>query len=184
MIAVPSRLPLASSFPSLEKSSETQKPVCPFRRWTSRRVATSQTFSGLRRPAPISIHLLPKPATRYFPSGEYASAPTGPVYSVTWNPGRSVAPGNRAISVPAWMSHSETYETLVCPPCPVASRLLSVGENATLKTRLLPPADRTRTSRPVAASQRRTLAPSAAAISCPSDEKRATQQSVLECSNG
>ena len=47
MIAVPSRLPLASSDPSREKSRETQKFVCPFSRRISRRVATSQTFRGL-----------------------------------------------------------------------------------------------------------------------------------------
>ena len=59
-----------------------------------------------------------------------------------------------------------------------------MGENATLKTRLVSPADSSRKSRPVAASHRRMLLPPAAAMSCPSDEKRATQQSPLERSNG
>ena len=78
--AVPSRLPLVSSFPSLVKSRAMQKPVCPVRRWIGRRVPTSQTFSGLSLREPASIHLLPKPATRYFPSGENASADRAGVF--------------------------------------------------------------------------------------------------------
>ena len=42
----------------------------------SRRLATSQTFSGLGEPPGLNHHFEPKPATRYFPSGENASAPT------------------------------------------------------------------------------------------------------------
>src|SRR5262245_42993689 len=65
MIAVPSRLPLAISFPSLEKSRETQKPLCPLKRRISRRVATSQTFKGLGEGSAVNKCFAPKPATRY-----------------------------------------------------------------------------------------------------------------------
>ncbi len=163
---------------SFEKSRERQNPVCPSRRRISRPLATSQTLSGQGEP-PGSIHPLgPKPAARYFPSGENASAPTIRVsLRVSLSPrksGRSVAPGNRASSVPASMSHSATWETSACPPYPTASRRLSVGENATLKMALLSPAGSSRTSRPVAASHRRTRLPLAHAIQWPSDEKRVT----------
>ena len=56
----------------------------------------------------ITMSFEPNPATRYFPSGENASAPTAPVFASTRKSGRSVAPGNRASSVPASMSHSAT----------------------------------------------------------------------------
>jgi len=62
---------------------------------------------------------------------------------------------------------------------------LSVGEKATLKTRAVCPGESSRTSRPLAASHRRTFLPSAAAISWQSGEKRATSGTLLAvASNG
>ena len=58
-----------------------------------------------------------------------------------------------------------------------------MGENATLEIKPFSTAGSSRTSRPVAASHRRTLLPLAAAISWPSGEKRATRDQPVR-SNG